>query len=349
MPTIIANKPQQLEDLQFRLEIGSLSITDELRVRSGNLIAEMTVSGLTSPFASFIFPEMAAGTSNIDLSEVPSNLTELDVLVDAQVTRFRSWSLTGLSSGEFWQNDGIEIASGSSCLILSFSKSSDGFWSVTARNKFEGQESYGNENPNLPDEIRGLAAFATARGLGKSASNFSIILDTTTSMQRYLECEGLLDLINIIRAISASKNNRAVGVSFGGSMTGSLGVLDAAIKKFLDLLNYSRSEEERQRTLPFSETVEKAVKSSEPNSALYVISDSIPWIDVEEIAAELEEKDTYIFIVLISSSLGIDVSSLPKRIIIINFPEDLCGDSENSRNPSSPQPREPKDLAKRFV
>jgi hypothetical protein len=349
MPKIIANKPQHLEDLQFRLEIGSMSITDELRVRSGNLVADLTASGLTSPFASFIFPEMAAGTFNIDLSEMPSTITELDVLVDAQVTSFRSWSLTGLSTGEFWQNDGIEIASGSSCLILSFSRAIDGLWSVTARNKFEGQESYGTENSNLPDDIRALAALANAHGLGKSASNFSIILDTTTSMQRYLDCEGMLDLVTIIRAISASKNNRAVGVSFGGSNTGLIGILDAANKKFLDLLVHSRSEEERQRTPPFSETVEKAVKASEPNSALYVISDSIPWIDVEEIAAELQEKDTYIFIVLISNNLGIDISSLPKQIVIINIPEDLCGDSGNSTNTSSPQLRDPKDLAKRFV
>ena len=335
MPKIIANKPQHLEDLQFRLEIGSMSITDELRVRSGNLVADLTASGLTSPFASFIFPEMAAGTFNIDLSEMPSTITELDVLVDAQVTSFRSWSLTGLSTGEFWQNDGVEIAVGASCLMLSFSKSSDGQWSVTAKNKFEGEEAYGAENSNLPDDLRPLAAQAKARGLGKDAVHFSILIDTTESMKEHLEHPVLQNLITIIRAISASKNLRPVFTSVGGSKSDAIGVLDAADKKYLDLLEQSRSDQDRHFTPPFSETLEKTIKSGEPNSALFIVTDSMPWIDVEEMAQDLASKDSYVFVVLLSEGLALDLVSLPERIMVINVAN---GHAEES-----------KELMKRFL
>jgi len=318
MPKIIANKPQHLEDLQFRLEIGSMSITDEIRMRSGALVADLTANGVTEPFKSFVFPEVAPGTFNIDLSEVPSQMTELDVLVDAQVTSFRSWSLSGLSTGEFWQNDGVEVAAGASCLMLSLSRSSDGKWSVTAKNKFEGEEAYGAENSNLPDDLRPLAAQAKARGLGKNAAHFSILIDTTESMKEHLEDSVMHNLITIIRAISASKNLRPVFTSVGGAKVDAIGVLDAADRKYLDLLNQARSDQDRHFTPPFSETLEKNVKSSEPNAALYVLTDSMPWIDVDEMSQDLEAKDSYVFVVLLSEGLAIDLSSLPERIMVIN-------------------------------
>jgi hypothetical protein len=295
----------------------------------------MTASGLTSPFVSFIFPEMAAGTFNIDLSETPSTLTELDVLVDAQVTSFRSWSLTGLSTGEFWQNDGVEVASGASCLMLSFTKSSDGLWSVTAKNKFEGEEAYGAENSNLPDDLRPLAAQAKARGLGKDAAHFSILIDTTESMREHLEHPVLQNLNTVIRAISASKNLRPVFTSVGGSKGDSVGVLDAADKKYLDLLEQARSDQDRHFTAPFSETLEKTVKSCEPNSALFIITDSMPWIDVEEMSEDLVNKDSCVFIVLLSEGLALDLLSLPARIMVINVATGLH--------------EEPKELMKRFL
>lgn len=349
MPKIMPNMPQRLEDSQFKLVLASTHITDELRVRSGALISDLVSGGITEPFQSFIFPEMAAGVFNLDLSDAPPTITEIEFLVDANFTSFRSWSMKGHNSKEFWENDGVEIASGSSCLMLSLVRSDDGYWTVVARNKFEGEESYGQENSSLPDDIRALAAIASARGLGKSAVNFSILFDTTASMQRHLQSEGVLELIRVIRAISASKNNRDVSVSFGGTKIGSVGVLDSADKKYFDLLTHSRSDEERQQTPPFSETVERAVKASEHNSALYVISDSIPWIDVEEIATELEAKDLHIFIVLISDSLGIDVSSLPSRIVLITVPETLFTESERSTSVNVSTSPDLKDLVKRFV
>jgi hypothetical protein len=335
MPKIIANKPQQLEDLQFKLEIGSMSITDELRVRAGTLVSDLTANGLVGPFKSFIFPEMATGTFNMDLSEAPSQVTELDILVDAQVTSFRSWSLTGLSTGEFWQNDGVEVASGASCLMLSFSKSSDGRWSVTAKNKFEGEEAYGAENSNLPDLLRPLAAQAQARGLGKNAAHFSTLIDTTESMKEHLEHAVMQNLITVIRGISASKNLRPVFTSVGGSKSDAIGVLDAADRKYLDLLDQARSDQDRHFTPPFSETLEKTVKSCEPNSALYVITDSMPWIDVEEMSEDLANKDSYVFVVLLSEGLAIDLTSLPARIMVINV--------ANGRDEDS------KELMKRFL
>lgn len=318
MPKIIANKPQYLEDLQFRLEIGSMSITDELRVRSGAEVSELTANGLSGPFQSFIFHDLTPGIFNIDLSEAPSSMTEVDILVDAQITSFRSWSLTGLSTGEFWQNDGVEVASGASCLMLSFSKSSDGKWSVTAKNKFEGEEAYGAENSNLPDDLRPLAAQAKARGLGKNAAHFSILIDTTESMKEHLEHSVMQNLMTVIRSIGASKNLRPVFTSVGGSKADAIGVLDAADKKYLDLLSQARSDQDRHFTPPFSETLEKRVKSCEPNSALYVITDSMPWIDVEEMAQDLANKDSYVFVVLLSEGLPIDLTSLPARIMVIN-------------------------------
>jgi len=349
MPKIMPNMPQRLEDSQFKLVLASTHITDELKVRSGTLISDLTSGGMTEPFQSFIFPEMVTGAFNLDLADVPPALTEIEFLVDAHFTSFKSWSMKGHNSNEFWGNDGVEIASGSSCLMLSLFRSNDGHWNVVDRNKLEGEESYGQENSSLPDDIRALAAIASARGLGKSAVNFSILFDTTASMQRHLQSDGVLELIRVVRAISASKNNRDVSVSFGGTKIGSIGVLDSADKKYLDLLAHSRSDEERQQTPPFSETVERAVKASEHTSTLYVISDSIPWIDVEEIATELEAKDLHIFIILISDNLGIDVSSLPARIVLIQFPENLFGESEKSSSVTASTSPDLKDLIKRFV
>jgi uncharacterized tellurite resistance protein B-like protein len=349
MPKIMPNMPQRLEDSQFKLVLASTHITDELKVRSGALISDLVSGGISEPFESFIFPEMANGVFNLDLSDAPPELTEIEFLIDAHFTSFRSWSMGGHNSKEFWENDGVEIASGSSCLMLSLVRSDDGHWNVVARNKFEGEESFGQENSSLPDDIRALAAIASARGLGKSAVNFSILFDTTASMQQHLQSEGVLELIKVMRAISASKNNRDVSVSFGGSRIGSIGVLDSADKKYLDMLAHSRSDEERQQTPPFSETVERAVKASEHHSALYVISDSIPWIDVEEIATELEAKDLHIFIVLISDNLGIDVSSLPARIVLITVPETLFSCSEKSSPAYVSTNSDLKDLVKRFV
>lgn len=335
MPKIMPNKPQRLEDLQFKLEIGSVSITDEMRIRSGNLIAEMAASGLMSPFSLFVFPEQSTGTFNIDLSEVPSSITELDVLVDAEATSFRSWSLTGLSTREFWQNDGVEVAAGTSCLMLSLSKSGDGQWSVIAKNKFEGEEVYGAENANLPDDLRSLAAQAKARGIGKDAAHCSILIDTTESMKQHLDHPLLQNLITVIRAISASKNLRPVFTSVGGSKGDAIGVLDAADKKYLDLLNQARSDLDRHFTPPFSETLEKTVKSGESNSALYIVTDSMPWIDVEEMSKDLATKESYVFVVLLSEGLALDLISLPERIVVINVAN---GHAE-----------EPKELMKRFL
>lgn len=334
MPKIVANKPQFLEDSQFKLAIGSVGITDELRVRSGELVSSLSANRLESPFSSFIFPE-SAGTFNIDLSELPTQMVELDILVDADVASFRSWALTGLSTGEFWQNDGVEIASGSSCLILSFTKTGDGVWSVTARNKFEGEEAYGAENSNLPDDLRSPAAQASARGLGKNCNHFSILIDTTESMKEHLEHPIMHNLLTTVRAISASKNTKAVSVSVGGSKNSSFGILDDANRKYADLLAKSRTDGDRHFIPPFSETVEKAVKSGEPNSAMYVFSDSMPWIDVEEISQELEERDSYIFIVLLSKGLSLDLLGLSSRIQIINVADGLD--------------EELKDLMKRFL
>ena len=335
MTKIIANKPQHLKGVQFRLAIGSVSITDELRVRSLKIVSDLSDMGLTEPFKSFIFPEGSPGTFNMDFSEAPADISEIDILVDAQITSFRSWSLTGLSEDEFWQNDGVEIASGASCLMLSFSKSIEGSWNVTARNKFEGEESYGVENSNLPDDLRSLAAQASARGLGKNSSHFSILIDTTQSMQEFLEASIMHNLINVIRAISASKNNKAIFVSAGGAKNDSIGLLESADKKYMELLGRAQSDKDKHFTPVFSETLEKTVKSGEVASAMYVITDSMPWIDVEEISKVLEEKNSHIFVILTSKGLGIELMGLSERIMLISVSDGLDED--------------PKDLMKRFL
>jgi hypothetical protein len=139
----------------------------------------------------------------------------------------------------------------------------------------------------------------------------------------------------VIRAISASKNLRPVFTSVGGSKGDAIGVLDAADKKYLDLLNQARSDLDRHFTPPFSETLEKTVKSGESNSALYIITDSMPWIDVEEMSKDLATKESYVFVVLLSEGLALDLFSLPERIGVINVAN---GHAE-----------EPKELMKRFL
>jgi hypothetical protein len=61
----------------------------------------------------------------------------------------------------------------------------------------------------------------------------------------------------------------------------------------------------------------------------------MPWIDVEEMSEDLANKDSYVFVVLLSEGLAIDLTSLPARIMVINV--------ANGRD------EDPKELMKRFL
>jgi hypothetical protein len=335
MPKIIPNKPQHLLDLQFKLKISPLSIADELRVRSGAVVNSLSAKEISGPFKLFIFPESSPGEFNIDFGEAPVDLDSFDMLVDSGLTSIRSWSLEALNVQEFWQSDGIEIASGSTCLMLSFSKSTDGRWTVTDRSVFEGEDASGEENSSLPDGLRSLAASATARGLGKNAAHFLILIDDTPSMDDILDTEIVPRLVSVIRSISASKNTKPIFLSLGGFKNELVGVLDSAEESYSNLRAQSKSDKDRFGIPPFSQTLEKMVYTSAPNSALYVLTDSLPWIDEEELSRELLENDKYIYVVLTGSGLGVQLNNLDDRVLVVDVSAALGDD--------------PKELIKRFV
>jgi len=323
MTKIASDKAQVLSDRQFKLSIGPVNITDDVIARAAT--SESVISGNSArpPFDSFIFKTPEIGAFNLDLSEAPENITKIDVLIKTQTTNFRSWSLTGLSSREFWQNDGFSVPEGATCLLLSFTKVNQSSWTVTAVNRLEGEDFESVENSELPDDLRSLAAQARAKGICAGARQFGILLDTTESMSGTLTSNLLIDVLTVIRSISAANSNKPVALSLGGVSNGSLGVLDDAVKKFHYLLQISKTEAQRKNTLPLSESLENSVMQFQDRTVLYVITDSIPWIDLEGISRKLESTESKLFIVLVNSQRAIEVKGLPSSLFVIRLDERL--------------------------
>lgn len=277
---IVANRPQLLADTQCLLTWHGVERSDTISVSSDGFTVRVMPFDKTSDLAAFVKPDPQSNGLLMDLSRAPEYIDELIFAIEVIGEGDRSWSLEGLNTGEVWQNDSIQIPADIQCEVLALQRTDEG-WQITAREKLLGEIANITVDEQIPEDYREIVARATAQGVGGDSGNFYAILDLTPSMQQKHGIDGMVSLLECLVSIAASVENRPLQLSLHGLEEYRLSVEDDIALKLSKSIESLESQISHAQ--PLHALVPNYIEKMREQSTLYVITDSMFFLDDEDI------------------------------------------------------------------
>lgn len=294
MAKTVPNKPQQLGDTQWLLTWQGSNRTDVINAILGAEQSRVSPFDRTSAVSTFMRPDEQSNGLLIDLGRAPATANTIEFTFDVMAEGDRAWTIEGLSTAEVWQNDSVKVPADAPCLVLSLERA-EGGWQVVAREKILGERGDITVDEQIPDAYQELVARATARGLAGDSMNFSVLVDITPSMHDAHQDGTVEKLLNCLVAIGASANNRPIEVSFQGVHEQKISVDDEIHATYVNA--FSNAVQDVQLAKPLHSLVPDLATSLKPNSTLYVVTDSMFFVE-EDIIEDLQKCDAKIRVLL---------------------------------------------------
>jgi hypothetical protein len=297
MAKTVPNKPQQLGDSQWLLTWQGTVRTDVITAVLGGQEMRVSPFDQSSPMAIFSKPDFQSGGLLLDLSLAPESSAAIEFTFDVMVDGERAWTIEGLSTGEVWQNESVKVPADAPCLVLSLERN-EGGWQVVAREEILGEHGDITVDDQIPEAYRELVSRATAKGIASGSMNILALLDVTPAMNQAHENGSVEKILNCLVAVGASANNRPIDVSFHGVFDRKLSVDDEISSSYQQA--FEESIKSVQNAKPLHSLIPQLVDQLKPKSTLYVITDSMFFVE-EEIIDDLAKVDSKIRVLLTGS------------------------------------------------
>lgn len=161
-----------------------------------------------------------------------------------------------------------------------------------------------NSSFGFPEHLLEEGQKARALGTAGSAQNFEIIFDISASMHDNLqEPATLLPVVSAIQALAASVSAKPIRLSMGAqsfqvlsSSDDVLPLLEEACHRALGI--------EMQTSDALDDLLEEHLEKVGPGSAVFILSDAFPYLDIDELLPILEKGNKQLRILLLAEPRG---------------------------------------------
>jgi hypothetical protein len=319
---IAVGHPHNLGQAAFNLKFTGVAPSDELFIRSAESDFPINRGPISAPFG--LFMRLSPGSNSvfmIGFEEIPEELHSIDIFVKPYADSYPAWVLEGLENpDEIWTNHASRITAGKSVCLLSFSRTADGSgWHVEAQNRatlsVDAVSQVGaagvptpitvNEDgtASIPSFLNDEIALVQDRNLLGSAMEFEVIIDISASMHGYLRDDYKVPaLLESLQGLSATINQRPIDVSYGGVLSLTLSVNDMPKDLHVNALPKLFTAE-AQGNADSEGYLERRFVEAPNGTAFLVVTDAMPYLDIDELLPTLRAKQQQVRILLLAEPI----------------------------------------------